>query len=75
VLLSGVDSLCLDLRPCGILDPALKFRPGAREMAERLVHTQYDLMRNAVRSAVLVDVDVGVDVNVDVDVASRESTS
>jgi len=44
-------------------------------MTERLVHTHYDLMRNAVRSAVLVDVDVGVDVNVDVDVASRESTS
>lgn len=45
---------------------------GALEMTERLLHTQYDLIRSAVRSAVLVDVDVGVDVNVDVDVASRE---
>ncbi len=48
---------------------------GALEMTERLIHTQYDLMRSAVRSAVLVDVDVGVDVNVNVDVASRESTT
>ena len=47
----------------------------ALEMTERLVHTEYDLMRHAVRSAVLVDVDVGVDVDVDVDVASRESTT
>src|ERR1035441_9159027 len=50
---------------------------GALEMTERLVHAQYDLMRSAARSAVLVDVDVGVDVNVDVDVdvASRGSTT
>ncbi len=50
---------------------------GALEMTERLVHAQYDLMRSAVRSAVLVDVDVGVnvDVDVDVDVASRESSA
>jgi hypothetical protein len=45
----------------------------ALEMAERLVHTEYDFVRNAVRSAVLVDVDVGVNVDVDVDVAPRES--
>ncbi len=45
----------------------------ALEMAERLVHTEYDFVRNAARSAVLVDVDVGVNVDVDVDVASRES--
>jgi hypothetical protein len=42
----------------------------ALEMTERLVHTEYDLMRSAARSAVLVDVDVDVDVNVNV--ASRE---
>ncbi|MGO8905652.1 MAG: hypothetical protein ACLQMH_08525 [Solirubrobacteraceae bacterium] len=35
----------------------------ALEMKERLVHAQYDLIRNAVRSAVLVDV------------VSRESTT
>jgi len=45
----------------------------ALEMTERLVHTEYDFVRNAARSAVLVDVDVGVNVDVDVDVASRES--
>lgn len=39
----------------------------AMEMADRLVHTQVDLMRHAISSVVVVDVDVGVDV----DVASR----
>ena len=42
---------------------------GALEMADRLVHTQYDLLRHVVSSAVLVNVDI--DVGVDVDVASR----
>lgn len=41
----------------------------ALEMADRLVHAQYDLLRHAVSSVVLVNVDV--DVGVDVDVASR----
>ena len=45
----------------------------ALEMAQRLIHTQYDFMRSSVRSMVLVDVDVNVDV--DVDVASRQSTT
>jgi hypothetical protein len=45
----------------------------ALEMAQRLIHTQQDFVRSAVRSMVLVNVDV--DVDVDVDVASRQSTS
>ena len=39
----------------------------AMEMADRLMHTQVDLLRHAVSSVVVVDVDVGVHV----DVASR----
>jgi hypothetical protein len=41
----------------------------ALELADKLAHAQYDLLRHAVASAVLVNVDV--DVDVDVDVASR----
>ena len=42
----------------------------AFEMTEGLIHSQYDFVRGAMRSAVLVDVDVNV--GVDVDVASRK---
>lgn len=38
---------------------------GALEMADRVVHAQYDLLRHAVASAVIVNVDI------DVNVASR----
>lgn len=51
---------------------------GVREAAERLVrtphdiaHAQYELARQVLGSAVVVDVDV----NVDVDVASRQTPS
>ena len=45
----------------------------ALEMTERLVQTEYDLVRSLVQSAVFVN--VGVDVDVDVDVASRAPTA
>jgi hypothetical protein len=38
----------------------------ALEMTKRLLHVQYDLMRDALRSVVDVDVDVGVNVDVDI---------
>ena len=47
----------------------------ALEMAQRLIHTQQDFVRSALRSMVLVNVDVDVDTHVDVDVASRQSPS
>jgi hypothetical protein len=42
----------------------------ALEMTKRLLHVQYDLMRDALRSAVnvVVDVDVNVDVDINPDV-------
>lgn len=43
------------------------------EMTERLVQSEYDLVRSLVQSAVFVN--VGVDVDVDVDVASRAPTA
>lgn len=53
------------------------------EMAQVILHAQYDALRGLVRSAVLVnvgvntniDTDVGVEVPTNVDVASRESTT
>jgi hypothetical protein len=45
----------------------------ALEMTERLVQSEYDLVRSLVQSAVFVN--VGVDVDVDVDVASRAPTA
>jgi hypothetical protein len=42
----------------------------ALEMTQGLLHRQYEFVRGAVRSAVLIDVDVNV--GVDVDVASRK---
>jgi hypothetical protein len=43
----------------------------ALEMTERLVQSEYDLVRSLVQSAVFVNVDV----DVDVDVASRAPTA
>jgi hypothetical protein len=45
----------------------------ALEMTERLIQSEYDLVRSLVQSAVFVN--VGVDVDVDVDVASRAPTA
>ena len=45
----------------------------ALEMTERLLQSEYDLVRSFVQSAVFVN--VGVDVDVDVDVASRAPTA